>query len=494
MKKYILALDQGTTSSRAIIFDECGHKIAQASREVTCLYPEEGYVEANPMEIWISIVDVTNEVLINSNLTWKNIDSIGITNQRETTIIWEKKTGKPVYNAIVWQSRQSAKICDEYLDKKDYIHKRTGLLLNPYFSASKIRFILDHIPNGQERAEQGELMFGTVDSWLIYKMTNGKKHLTDVSNASRTMLFNINTLKWDKGLLELFNIPKVMLPHVCDSSFDYGVASAFNNRVHILGVAGDQQASLFGHNCFAKGQSKNTYGTGCFMLMNIGDKPILSKNGLLTTVAWSIDKKVCYALEGSVFIGGAAIQWLRDGLKVISDAADSEHQAKKINDSMGVYLVPAFVGLGTPYWDDDVKGAMFGITRATTKAHIIRATLESIAYQSKDVFDIMEEESNIKIKSLQVDGGATANNILMQFQSDILNIKVYKPECLETTALGAAYLAGLKSGYWKSLDDVCSSHAFKQTYSPNMNEEEIARRYAGWKEAVKATMMFKPGK
>ncbi len=325
-------------------------------------------------------------------------------------------------------------------------------------------------------------------------MTNGKKHLTDVSNASRTMLFNINTLKWDKSLLDLFNIPRVMLPHVCDSSFDYGVASAFNSSVHILGVAGDQQASLFGHNCFGKGQSKNTYGTGCFMLMNIGDKPILSKNGLLTTVAWSIDKKVSYALEGSVFIGGAAIQWLRDGLKVISDAADSEHQAKKISDSMGVYLVPAFVGLGTPYWDDDVKGAMFGITRATTKAHIIRATLESIAYQSKDVFDIMEEESNIKIKSLQVDGGATANNILMQFQSDILNIKVYKPECLETTALGAAYLAGLKSGYWKSIDDICSSHSYKQTYSPNMSKEEISRRYAGWKEAVKATMMFKPGK
>lgn len=494
MKKYILAIDQGTTSSRAIIFDECGHKIAMASREVKCIYPFEGYVEEDAMEIWISVVDVTNEVLIKSDISWNDIDSIGITNQRETTIIWDKQTGLPVYNAIVWQSRQSSSICDSYIDKKQFIHKRTGLLLNPYFSASKIRFILDHIPNGQKRAENGELMFGTIDTWLIYKMTNGKKHLTDVSNASRTMLFNIFKLKWDDELLALFNIPKIILPRVCESSFDYGIASSFSSKVHIYGVAGDQQASLFGHNCFKVGQSKNTYGTGCFMLLNIGDKPILSSNGLLTTVAWSVDKKICYALEGSVFIGGAAIQWLRDGLKVINDAADSEHQAKKISDSAGVYLVPAFVGLGTPYWDDEVKGALFGITRATTKYHIIRATLEAIAFQCKDVFDVMEKESGIKIDSLQVDGGATANNILMQFQSDILGIDVNKPECLETTALGAAYLAGLKSGYWKDINDICSSHSFKMTYNPKMSAKEIDRRYEGWKCAVKATMIFKPGK
>ena len=494
MEKYILALDQGTTSSRAIIFDKFGHKVMMASREVRCLYPKEGYVEANAMEIYISVVDVTNEVLIKSGLSWKDIAAIGITNQRETTIVWDKNTGQPVYNAIVWQSRQSADICASFNNKKELIQKKTGLLLNPYFSASKIRFILDHIKDGQKRAERGELLFGTVDSWLIYKMSNDKKHLTDVSNASRTMLFNIHTLKWDNDLLKLFNIPKTMLPKVCESSYDYGVASAFKSNVHILGVVGDQQASLFGHNCFKEGQSKNTYGTGCFMLMNIGDKPIVSKSGLLTTVAWSVNKKVCYALEGSVFIGGAAIQWLRDGLKIISDASDSEHQAKKVTSSEGVYLVPAFVGLGTPYWDDDVKGALFGITRATTRAHIVRATLESIAFQSKEVFELMEKESNIKIKSLQVDGGATANNILMQFQSDILHLNVYKPECLETTALGAAYLAGLKCGFWKDIDDISKSHKYQTVYKPSMDEEEANRRYNMYKLAVQATMVFKEKK
>ena len=379
------------------------------------------------------------------------------------------------------------------LHKKDFIHERTGLLINPYFSASKIRFILDHIENGQQRAENGELLFGTIDTWLIYKMSNGKKHLTDVTNASRTMLYNIFSMRWDKQLLSLFNIPACMLPRVCESSYDYGIASAFHNRVHILGVAGDQQASLFGHCCFESGQSKNTYGTGCFMLMNIGEKPILSKNGLLTTVAWKLNGKTTYALEGSVFIGGASVQWLRDGLKVISDASDSEKQAKKVESSNGVYLVPAFVGLGTPYWDDDVRGALFGVTRATNKYHIIRATLESIAFQSKDVFDVMIKEANINIKSLQVDGGATANNILMQFQSDILQIDVNKPACLETTALGVAYLAGLKSKYYEDLASINDSHECVATYSPKLSKKEVDKLWKGWKCAVKAAMMFKPG-
>lgn len=494
MEKFILAIDQGTTSSRAIIFNKQGKKIAFASREVKCLYPFEGYVEEDPMEIWISVVDVVNEVLIKSGINWNQIVGIGITNQRETTVVWDKKTGNPVYHAIVWQSRQSSDLCDQLMDKKTFIHERTGLLINPYFSASKIRFILDHIKNGQKRAENGELLFGTIDTWLIYKMTGGKKHLTDVSNASRTLLFNIFKMKWDKQLLSIFNIPSCMLPKVCESSFDFGIASVFNNKVHILGVNGDQQASLFGHNCFKAGQSKNTYGTGCFMLLNIGEKPILSKNGLLTTVAWTLNGKTCYALEGSVFIGGAAVQWLRDGLKIIKDAADSETQALKEPNSLGVYIVPAFVGLGTPYWDDDVRGAMFGITRATNKSHIIRATLESIAYQSKDVFDIMKEESCINIESLQVDGGATVNNVLMQFQSDILQLPVRKPACLETTALGVAYLAGLKCGFWSCIDEICKTHEYKATFLPKMSKEEAQIRDRGWKCAVKATIAFKPRK
>ena len=491
MEKYILAIDQGTTSSRAILFDRGGHKIAMANREVTCLYPHEGYVESDATEIFISVVDVISEVMIKSNITWNQIDSVGITNQRETTIVWEKETGNPVYNAIVWQSRQSVDICEKLSSKKELIHEKTGLLINPYFSASKIRFILDHINNGQKRAEAGELMFGTVDSWLIYKLSNGKKHLTDITNASRTLLFNIFTRKWDKELLKLFNIPEVMLPKVCESSYDYGPVNFFSTKVRILGVAGDQQASLFGHNCFKAGQTKNTYGTGCFMLLNTGDKAVLSKNGLLTTIAWSIDGKVNYALEGSVFIGGAAIQWLRDGLKVIGAANECDPEALKEPNSRGVYFVPAFVGLGTPYWDDDVRGAMFGITRATNKSHIIRATLEAIAYQSKDVFDLMVKESGISMTSLQVDGGATASNVLMQFQSDILQIKIQKPECLETTALGVAYLAGLKSGYWKNINEITKTHEYKETYSPIMSKQEAADRVRGWNLAVESAMKFK---
>lgn len=494
MEKYILAIDQGTTSTRAIIFDKEGKLRSSAMRELENLFPHEGWVEIDPLKIWIGTVDVVNEVLIRADLTMNDIDSIGVTNQRETAIVWDKKTGKPVYNAVVWQSRQSEKICDEFEKYKDLIHEKTGLLINPYFSASKIRFILDNIPNGQKRAEAGELLFGTVDTWLIYKMTLGQKHLTDVTNASRTMLFNIFTLEWDNELLKLFNIPKKMLPEVLPSSADYGLASYFSNSVHIYGVAGDQHASLFGHNCFDEGESKNTYGTGCFMLMNTGEKPILSKNGLLTTIAWKVDNKVCYALEGSVFIGGASVQWLRDGLKVIKTSADSEHEAKKVESSDGVYVVPAFVGLGTPYWDDDVRGAVFGMTRATTKSHLIRATLEGIAYQSRDVFEVMKKESGINIKSLQVDGGATANEILMQFQSDILQIEIKKPVCLETTALGVAYLAGLYSGYWHNLDEVHSTHRYQATFKPKMSKKEAERRVEGWKLAVEAARVFKPRK
>ena len=491
MKKYVLAIDQGTTSTRAILFDHDGHNISMAFREVENIFPKEGYVEISALKIWISVVDVVNEVLINANTTLEEVDSIGITNQRETTIIWDKKTGMPIYNGVVWQSRQSLKICEKMEKYRDLIHEKTGLLINPYFSASKIRWILDHVPGAQERAEKGELLFGTVDTWVIYRMTQGKVHATDVTNASRTMLFNIFDLKWDDELLELFNIPKCILPEVKPSSYDFGLASYFPGDVHILADAGDQHASSFGHNCFAPGDRKNTYGTGCFMLMNTGEKPVLSNNGLLTTVAWQIGDKVTYALEGSVFIGGAAIQWLRDGLKVIATAAESEDLAHSVLSSDGVYFVPAFVGLGTPYWDDDVRGAIFGLTRAATKNHLIRATLEAIAYQSKDVFDVMKKESGIEINSLRVDGGATQNNILMQFQSDILQIEVKKPKCLETTALGVAYLAGLKSGFWKDTWEIRSKHEYQMRYTPKMSVEERDRYVEGWALAVKCARGFK---
>ena len=491
MEKYILSIDQGTTSSRAILFNKKGDKIAMAQRELPLLYPHHGWVEADPMQIWITVVDVINEVLINGDVSWENIDSIGLTNQRETTIVWDKKTGRPIYNAIVWQSRQSSEICEAFSNKQEFIHSRTGLLINPYFSASKIRFILDNVEGAQKKAEKGELLFGTIDTWIIYKLTKGKSHLTDSTNASRTMLFNIHTMKWDKELLDLFNIPASMLPKVKGCSDDFGTISYFGQNIHIYGVAGDQQASLFGHNCFKPGECKNTYGTGCFMLMNVGDKPVLSRNGILTTVAWEIDGKVSYALEGSVFIGGAAIQWLRDGLKAIKAAPESDEVASQVKDSDGVYFVPAFVGLGTPYWDDEVRGSLFGITRATNKAHIVRATLEAIAFQSKDVFDVMEKESKIHIKSLQVDGGATGSEILMQFQSDILQIDIKKPVCLETTALGAAYFAGLKSGYWKNINEIQRTHAHKATYSPKMPAKVAMKKAAGWKVAIEASKVFK---
>ena len=488
--KYVLSIDQGTTSSRAILFDKNGQKIQMAQREVKCLFPQSGWVEADAIAIWVSVMDVINEVLIKSNLTIDDIDSIGLTNQRETTVVWNKKTGMPVYNAIVWQSRQSADICEALMDKKDLIHEKTGLLINPYFSASKVRFILDHIENGQAQAEAGELLFGTIDSWIIYKMTMGKVHATDVTNASRTLLFNINEMKWDEELCELFNIPMSMLPKVCPSAYDYGELSFLRSDVHISGVVGDQQAALFGQTCFEAGESKNTYGTGCFLLVNTGDKPVLSKNGLLTTVAWQIGDQVTYALEGSVFIGGAVVQWLRDEMRLIHHSGDSEKVALD-SPSGEIYIVPAFTGLGTPYWDDDARGAVFGLTRGTNKSQFVRAALEAIAYQCKDVVEVMQKETNQKIKNLKVDGGATKNGYLMQFQSDILHTVIKLPKCLETTALGAAYMAGLQSGYYPNLESIKKIHEYQAIYNPNMPNKEINRLYKGWKKAIKATRMFK---
>lgn len=492
MEKFILAIDQGTTSSRAILFDKSGRARYKAQREIPLIYPHSGWVEEDALEVYSSVVDVINEVLIKANLTLKDIDSIGITNQRETTVVWYKDSGLPVGNAIVWQSRQSQEICDALYDKKEFIRQKTGLIINPYFSASKIRFILDQY-NLQKEAEEGKLLFGTIDSWLIYKLTLGKVHATDVSNASRTLLYNIFTNSWDDDLLKLFNIPRSMLPKVQECSSYFGDATLMFSAttIPITGVAGDQQASLFGQTCFEKGDLKNTYGTGCFMLMNIGDTPFLSNNGLLTTIAWSLSGKLTYALEGSVFIGGASVQWLRDQMKMINKSADSEVSAQKVMDSDGVYVVPAFVGLGTPYWDNDARGAVFGLTRATNKYHFIRATLESIAYQSKDLIETIKKDSKITLKSLNVDGGATANNYLMQFQSNILHLPINLPVCLETTALGAAYFAGLYTGFYESLEQIKNEHEIDKMFLPNMSKKEIKERYRKWKVAVKATRVFK---
>ena len=488
--KYILAIDQGTTSSRAILFDANGKPVQVAQREVTCLFPHSGWVEADALAIWVSVMDVINEVLIKANLTIDDVAAIGLTNQRETTVVWSKKTGMPVYNAIVWQSRQSADICDALSAKKEFIHQKTGLLINPYFSASKVRFILDHIENGQQQAEAGDLLFGTIDSWLIYKLTSGKVHATDVTNASRTLLFNIKEMKWDEELCKLFNIPMSMLPTVRPSAYDYGNASFLKSDAHITGVIGDQQAALFGQTCFESGESKNTYGTGCFLLVNTGSKPVFSDNGLLTTVAWQIGDKVTYALEGSVFIGGAIVQWIRDEMQLIKDSAESEKVALQSHRS-GIYVVPAFTGLGTPYWDDDARGAVFGLTRGTNRSQFVRACLEAIAYQCKDVMEVMEKDANQCITVLKVDGGATKNQYLMQFQSDILKTTIKLPKCLETTALGAAYMAGLQCGYYPNLESIKKIHEYQATYEPKMSQEEIERLYNGWKTAIKATRMFK---
>ncbi|MCI7065918.1 MAG: glycerol kinase GlpK [Candidatus Enterosoma sp.] len=494
MKKYILSIDQGTTSTRAILINERGEAVYKAQREVECLFPHPGWVESVPDKIWISVIDVINELMVISSCTMDDVAAIGITNQRETTVVWDRHTGKAVYNAIIWQSKQTQELCDEREDQMNFIQEKTGLRMNPYFSASKIRFILDNIPEGQERAERGDLLFGTIDSWIIYKMTNGKSHFTDVTNASRTMLYNIFDMKWDPELLKIWNIPEAMLPEVKDNSDNFGEASFFQGSVPIHGVAGDQQAALFGQCCFHPGDSKNTYGTGCFMLMNIGDKPIISKKGLLTTVAWREKGVTTYALEGSVFMGGAIIQWLRDQMDMIKSSAQSEEYANRVHDTAGVYVVPAFVGLGTPYWDDEARGAVFGLTRGADRHHFVRATLFSIAYQSKDVIEAMKEEAGLELKSLRVDGGASANGLLMQFQSDILQCEVHLPRFIETTALGAGYLAGLGVDFWHSKADIERNHSIERKYYPMMPQREVNELYDGWKEAVKATRAFKPKK
>ncbi|MEG1002158.1 glycerol kinase GlpK [Clostridium sp.] len=489
MKKYIIALDQGTTSSRSIIFDNEQNILGLSQKEITQIYPKEGWVEHNPMEIWASQYGVLQEVMAKTNLTQENIAAIGITNQRETTIVWDKITGEPIYNAIVWQCRRTAAICDE-LEKqglKDYIKETTGLVLDAYFSGTKIKWILDNVEGARKKAERGELLFGTVDTWLVWKLTSGRVHITDYTNASRTMLYNINTLEWDKKMLEILDIPESMLPEVKNSSEVYGytnLGGKGGHRVPIAGIAGDQQAALFGQACFTKGSAKNTYGTGCFLLMNTGEEKVESKNGLLTTIAIGIDGKVQYALEGSVFVGGAVIQWIRDELMLVTDAQDTEYFAKKVKDNAGVYVVPAFVGLGAPYWDMYARGAIFGLTRGANRNHIIRAALESIAYQSKDVLDAMEEDAGYKIKSLKVDGGASKNEFLMQFQSNLIDTEVTRPIISETTALGAAYLAGLAVGYWKDKEEIAKSWYASETYEPKSDEAEREKLYAGWKKAV----------
>ncbi len=487
-KKYILALDQGTTSSRAILYDADGQVVKIAQKEFMQIYPKAGWVEHDPMEIWGSQSGVVSELLATTGIVAEEIAAIGITNQRETTIVWDRKTGKPVYNAIVWQCRRTAEICDELKASglETYIRQNTGLVLDAYFSATKLKWILDHVEGARVKALQGDLLFGTVDSWLIWNLTRGKVHVTDYSNASRTMLYNIHTLQWDTHILKELDIPVSMLPAVKPSSAFYGHTDSriFGAEIPIAGNAGDQQAALFGQACYEPGMVKNTYGTGCFMLMQTGEKAAVSQNGLLTTIAWGINDKVNYALEGSIFIAGAAIQWLRDSLHVIYDARDSEYFAAKVPDSQGVYVVPAFTGLGAPYWDMYARGAILGITRGTTRNHIIRATLESVAYQTRDVLELMSTECGIHLCDLRVDGGACANNFLMQFQADILGVPVERPQIIETTALGAAYLAGLGVGFWKDQKTIAERRKVDRRFHAGMNEEKRSKLYDKWKKAV----------
>ena len=495
-KKYVLSLDQGTTSSRAILFDHNGGTVKIAQKEFTQIFPHPGWVEHDANEIWSSILAVIAEVLSKSEISASDIASIGITNQRETTIVWDKETGHPLYNAIVWQSRQTADICEDLKTKgyNDKFRKKTGLLIDAYFSGTKVKWILDNVKGAREKADKGDLLFGTVDTWLIWKLSGGKAHVTDYSNASRTLMFNIHDLTWDEELLKILNIPVSMLPEVRPSSEVYAKTidyHFFGGEIPIAGIAGDQQAALFGQACFEKGMAKNTYGTGCFMLMNTGEEAVTSEHGLLTTIAWGLEGKVEYALEGSIFVSGSAIQWLRDGLRMLKTAADSEKYANKVNSTEGVYVVPAFVGLGTPYWDSEVRGAVFGLTRGTEKEHFIRATLESLAYQTKDVLKAMTADSGIDLKTLRVDGGAVSNNFLMQFQSDILNVPVERPVIQETTALGAAYLAGLAVGFWKSREEISKQWKVDKTFEPEMKEEKRQELYSGWQQAVEAATKFK---
>ena len=494
-RKYIMALDQGTTSSRAILFDKEGNVVATSQKEFTQFYPKVGWVEHNPMEIWGSQSGVMREVLETNSIRPEEVCAIGITNQRETTIVWEKSTGKPVYNAIVWQCRRTSEICDELKEKgyEKLIKDKTGLILDAYFSATKIKWILDNVEGAREKAENGELLFGTVDTWLIWNLTRGKVHVTDYTNAARTMLYNIKELKWDDEILEILDIPKSMLPDVKPSSYVYGHTDEgmlSGAQIPIAGCAGDQQAALFGQTCLEEGSAKNTYGTGCFMLMNTGENIVESKHGLLTTIAWGVDGKVEYALEGSIFIGGASIQWLRDELRVLYDAKQSEFYANSVKDTNGVYVVPAFAGLGAPYWDMYARGAIMGLTRGANRAHLVRATLESIAYQVKDVLNAMQEDSGLKLKDLRVDGGASSNNFLMQFQSDILDVNIDRPKVVETTALGAAYLAGLAVEFYNNKDEIKKSWIIDREFIPNMSDDKRNLLYKGWKKAVSRSLLW----
>lgn len=489
--KLILALDQGTTSSRAIVFDHSGQIVEVSQKPFEQIFPQPGWVEHDPNEIWQTQIDVAREAVAKANIQPHEIAAIGITNQRETTIIWDKETGKPIYNAIVWQDRRTAGFCDELKNRglESYIKENTGLVIDAYFSGTKVNWILNNVEGARQKAHEGRLCFGTVDSWLIWNLTKGKVHATDFSNASRTLLYNIKDLKWDEKLLQELDVPASLLPEVLPSSGNFGTTHPdvfFNLEIPIAGVAGDQQSALFGQCCFTPGMAKNTYGTGCFMLMNTGTERVTSKHGLLTTIAWAIDGKIEYALEGSVFIAGAAIQWLRDGLKLIDTAPDSEYYAMKVEDTGGVYVVPAFAGLGAPYWDMYARGGIFGLTRGTEKAHLIRATLESLAFQTSDVLEVMEKDSNIQLKTLKVDGGACSNNLLMQFQADILNVKVERPKVIETTALGAAYLAGIHIGLYQK--DFLEKNAISNTFfEPKMKIEKREKLIKGWKKAVERT-------
>ena len=489
MAKFVMALDAGTTSNRCILFNEKGEMCSVAQKEFTQYFPKPGWVEHDAIEIWLTQYAVAAEALAKLNVTAADIAAIGITNQRETTIVWDKNTGEPVYHVIVWQDRRTAEYCDSLVAKglKESFRAKTGLVIDPYFSGTKIRWILENVEGARERAEKGELLFGTVETWLIWKLTGGKVHVTDYSNASRTMLYNIIDLKWDEEILKELNIPACMLPEVRPSSCVYGETTEdlFGGSIPISGAAGDQQSALFGQTCFNPGEAKNTYGTGCFMLMNTGEKPVFSKNGLVTTIAWGLDGKVEYALEGSIFVAGSAIQWLRDQLRLVDSAPDSEYFAKKVKDTNGCYVVPAFTGLGAPHWDPYARGAILGLTRGVNKYHVIRATLDSLCYQVNDVLQAMKADSGIELAALKVDGGASANDLLMQIQSDIIQAPVHRPVCVETTAMGAAYLAGLAVGYWTSKEDVIRNWSIDKVFNPEISEEDRNKRVAGWNKAVR---------
>ena len=491
-QKYIMALDQGTTSARCILYDKKGTQISTAQKEFRQIYPHSGWVEHDAMEIWSTQIGVAQEAMLKIGCTYENIEAIGITNQRETTIVWDRVTGEPVYNAIVWQCRRTAGFCDELKEKglADFFRKKTGLLIDPYFSATKLRWILENVEGAYDRARAGELLFGTVETWLIWKLTEGKVHVTDYSNASRTMMFNIHELRWDKEILELLDIPEIMLPKPCPSSMIYGESDhkLFGGPVRISGAAGDQQAALFGQACFREGEAKNTYGTGGFMLVNTGSRPVESKNGLITTVAWGLDGRICYALEGSVFISGALIQWLRDEVRILDNAAQSEEIARSVPDTAGAYIVPAFTGMGAPYWDPYARGAVLGLTRGVNRNHLVRAAIESMAYQTYDLMISMAEDMGEPISAFKVDGGACQNDFLLEFQAGIMNMPLYRPECIETTSLGAAYLAGLATGYWRNTDDIISNWQIDRRFEPEMDEFRREELLDGWHKAVSCTL------